>query len=146
MYVALTYVAVSIGALLFLTFIYVIEDVKGDRVFFLGLRNKLDRLLTSILNRIELFMLSLSTGIVRILLHYGAHSVLKQILAFIRSFEQRLEALVQGGVAIEPGDGEMLRIPQVQVRVDESERRRCPNSLTDRSPERRSWSHSQTTC
>jgi hypothetical protein len=95
MYVALTYVAVSIGALLFLTFVYVVEDVKGDRVFFLGLRDKLDVLLTRVLKRIELFMLSLSTGFVRILLHYGAHSVLKRILAFIRSLEQRLEELVR---------------------------------------------------
>jgi hypothetical protein len=95
MYVALTYVAVSIGALLFLTFVYVVEDVKGNRVFFIGIRDKIDSLLSRGLRRIELFMFSLSTGFVRILLHYGAHSVLKRVLAFIRSLEERLEELVR---------------------------------------------------
>ncbi|MFM2381760.1 MAG: hypothetical protein RLZZ76_527 [Candidatus Parcubacteria bacterium] len=95
MIVALTYVGVSIGALLLLTFVYVVEDIKGDRVFFLSLRDKLDAFFMRVLRKIELFMFSLSTGFVRILLHYGAHSILKRTLAFIKTLEVRVEELVR---------------------------------------------------
>jgi hypothetical protein len=95
MIVALTYVAISFGVLLLLTFVYVVEDIKGERVFLVGVRDKLDILFVRILRKIELFMFSLSNGFVRLLLHYGAHSILKRILAFVRKLEMRIEELVR---------------------------------------------------
>jgi len=95
MVIALTYVAVSIGMLGLLTFVYVVEDNKGKRIFLLGLRTKLDRFLTLILQKIERIMFSFTNGFMRLLLHYGAHSVLKRVLALIRRLETKVEELVR---------------------------------------------------
>jgi hypothetical protein len=95
MIVALIYVGVSIGVLLLLTFVYVVEDIKGERVFLLSLRAKLDAFFVYVLRRIELMMFSFSNGVVRLLLHYGAHTILKRVLAFIRGLEVRVEELVR---------------------------------------------------
>ena len=105
MIVALTYVAISIGVLLLLTFVYVVEDAKGERFFFLKARAKLDTFLSQVLHRVELFMFSLSNSIVRLLLHYGAHSILKRMLAVIRSLEEKVEDLVRRNRRIAKGIG-----------------------------------------
>jgi hypothetical protein len=95
MVAALTYVLVSIVVLIVLTFVYVIEDRKGERVFLLAYRQKLDEWISKAIALIERFMFSLSNGVVRLLLHYGAHSILKRVLAFIQNLEERVEDLVR---------------------------------------------------
>jgi hypothetical protein len=93
MTVALTYVLVSIIVLFILTFVYVIEDIKGKRVFFLSARDKFDTLLTRVVSTIEKLMASLTSGFVRLLLHYGAHSILKRLLLTLRTLEGKVEQL-----------------------------------------------------
>jgi hypothetical protein len=95
MIVALTYVGISLAVLAMLTFVYVIEDHKGERIFLLNHRDKLDGLLRKGIGKIESLMFSLTNNVVRLLLHYGAHSVLKRALAFIKSAEEKVEALVR---------------------------------------------------
>ncbi len=95
MFVAFTYVGVSLAILIVLTFVYVLEDIKGERIFFLKFRDILDEYLRKALAKIELFMFSLTNGVVRLLLHYGAHSILKRALASIRTLESRVEELLR---------------------------------------------------
>jgi hypothetical protein len=94
MFLALTYVAISIIVLLVLTFVYVIEDHKGERVFLLSHRDKLDSLLRKGIGKIESLMFSLTNNVVRLLLHYGAHSVLKnrRIAKSISALREKKEA------------------------------------------------------
>lgn len=95
MVVALTYVAFSLVALALLTFVYVVEDIKGKRVFLLSLRVKLDSLLLMLLRKFQQVAFSFTNGFMRLLLHYGAHSVLKRVLALIRKLEMKVEELVR---------------------------------------------------
>jgi hypothetical protein len=95
MVLALTYVAGSFITLLVLTFIYVVEDIRGKRVFLVSLRTKLDALLALALVKIEKFMYSFTNGFMRLMLHYGAHSILKRVLAVIRRLEAKVEDLVR---------------------------------------------------
>jgi hypothetical protein len=95
MVLALTYVAGSFITLLVLTCIYVIEDIKGKRVFLLSFRTKLDAFLALLLVKIEKFMYSFTNGFMRLMLHYGAHSILKRVLAVIRKLEVKVEDLVR---------------------------------------------------
>jgi len=95
MIVALTYVAGSSIILILLTFIYVIEDFKGKRVFFVGFRAFLDKVLTACKVQLAKITSFFTNGFMRLLLHYGAHSLLKGVLAWLRALEKRVEDLVR---------------------------------------------------
>ncbi len=95
MSVALIYVAGSLVFLTLLTVVYVIEDKKGERVFLVGARSAFDRSLTWILSKIFAVGSYFGNSVVRLLLHYGAHSILKRILSGLRSLEKRVEDLVR---------------------------------------------------
>ena len=95
MVLALTYVACSFLTLMVLTFVYVVEDIKGKRIFLLATRTKFDVLLARGLVKIEQFMYSLTNGFMRLMLHYGAHSILKRVLAGIRKLEAKVEDLAR---------------------------------------------------
>lgn len=95
MVIALTYVVGSVAILTLLTFVYVIEDIQGKRVFLTSLRLKLDGVAVFILTKLSAVISFFTNGFVRLLLHYGAHSVLKRILNFIRKLEKKVEDLVR---------------------------------------------------
>lgn len=95
MIVALTYVGVSVAVLAVLTFIYVVEDIKDRRIFFIGLRTRLDAFFSFVLLKLSRFISFFTHGFMRILLHYGAHTVLKRVLAGLRKLEKRVEDLVR---------------------------------------------------
>ena len=95
MVAALTYVAVSVVILVVLTSIYVIEDIKDRRIFFLRFRAALDRLFVLLLAKLSEFISFFTHGFMRVLLHYGAHTILKRVLATLRTLEKRVEDLVR---------------------------------------------------
>lgn len=95
MVIAFVYVGCSILALLVLTIVYTIEDVKGKRVFLVGVREALDRFLTAFIQKISLWLYGFAHGFMRLLFHYGAHSILKRVLSGIRGLEARVENLVR---------------------------------------------------
>ena len=109
MIIALSYVGVSITVLLLLTVVYVIEDNKGHRVFLVSLREKCDNLLALLVARFEKIAFSFTRGFMRLLLHYGAHSILKRMLAFIRALETRVEHLVRQNRKVAKDIGGSLR-------------------------------------
>jgi hypothetical protein len=92
-----------------LTFIYVVEDIKGHRVFFMRFRTVLDALLVRTVGKIESFMFSFTNGFMRLLLHYGAHSILKRILAVIRRLETKVEELVRHNRKVAKDIGDAIR-------------------------------------
>ena len=95
MILALTYVACSFLTLMVLTFVYVVEDIKGKRIFLLSTRIKFDTVLALGLVKIEQFMYSFTNGFMRLMLHYGANSILKRVLAVIQKLEAKVEDLVR---------------------------------------------------
>ena len=95
MVTALTYLGVSLGICLFLTLLYVIEDVKGQRVFLKRAREKLDAVFLKILEKLFACTSFFTHGFMRLLLHYSAHKVLKQILLTLKHLEQKVENLVR---------------------------------------------------
>lgn len=95
MVIAFVYVGCSVLALLVLTIVYTIEDVKGKRVFLVGAREALDRFLNAFLRKISLWLFGFVHGFMRLLFHYGAHSILKRVLSGIRGLEARVENLVR---------------------------------------------------
>jgi hypothetical protein len=95
MVAALTYVGVSVAVLLFLTFVYVVEDIKGKRVFLTRTRSLFDVLLLGIIVKLSAVVSFFTHGFMRVLLHYGAHTVLKRVLAALRTLEKRVEDLVR---------------------------------------------------
>ena len=95
MVIAFVYVGCSVVALLLLTVVYTIEDVKGKRIFMVGARESLDRFLNAFSLKISRFVYGFAHGFMRLLFHYGAHSVLKRVLAGIRRLEVRVENLVR---------------------------------------------------
>lgn len=95
MVLALTYVGISVATLLVLTFLYVLEDIHGGRVFLVRARTKLDELLVRMRITIETWFALFVAGFMRLLFHYGAHSILKRILATIQRLEGAVEELVR---------------------------------------------------
>jgi len=95
MTIALTYVGISFAALLLLTILFVIEDIKGTRVFLVRFRAFLDSLLLQIAAKMQKWFSFFTTGFMRILFHYGAHTVLNRILAGLKRMELRVEELVR---------------------------------------------------
>jgi hypothetical protein len=109
MIIALTYMAISIGSLLLLTVVYVVEDKKGHRVFLVSPREKLDSLLGKLMLQFERIAFSFTRGFMRLLLHYGAHSILKRTLALIRRLEAKVELLVRQNRKVAKDIGGTLR-------------------------------------
>lgn len=109
MIIALTYVGISLGTLLVLTVFYILEDRKGNRIFLTYFRNKLDAFLFLFVQKIKQWAAIFTTGFMRILFHYGAHSILKRLLATIRGLEARLEELVRKNRKVARGLGEKTR-------------------------------------
>lgn len=95
MVIAFVYVGCSVLALLVLTVVYTIEDVKGKRVFLVGVREAMDRFLNAFLQKISVWLYGFAHGFMRLLFHYGAHSILKRVLSGIRGLEARVENLVR---------------------------------------------------
>lgn len=95
MIVALTYVGISVLVLLLLTVLYVVEDIQGKQVFMVQLRSRFDALLYVALSKLQQWISVFTTGFMRILFHYGAHSILKRLLATLRTLEGRVEHLVR---------------------------------------------------
>lgn len=95
MVTALVYVGCSLVALILLTFIYVVEDIQGKRIFLLKTRDKLDTFFRWMLSKIDSALFFFSNNFMRLLLHYGAHTILKRILFWLRTLEKRVEDLVR---------------------------------------------------
>jgi membrane protein implicated in regulation of membrane protease activity len=95
MVAALTYVGVSVAVLLLLTFVYVVEDMKGKRIFLARARSWFDILLLGFIAKLSVVISFFTHGFMRILLHYGAHTVLKRVLNTLRNLEKRVEDLVR---------------------------------------------------
>lgn len=95
MTIALTYVGISFVALLLLTVLFVIEDAKGERVFLVRFREFLDFIILQIVLKIQKWFSIFTTGFMRVLFHYGAHTVLNRILAGLKKMELRVEELVR---------------------------------------------------
>lgn len=95
MIAVLTYVGVSVAVLLLLTFVYVVEDIKGKRIFFTRVRSWFDILLLGIIAKLSVVVSFFTHGFMRVLLHYGAHTILKRVLNTLRNLEKRVEDLVR---------------------------------------------------
>ena len=95
MIVALTYVGGSFITLILLTIVYAVEDAKGRRIFFATLREKIDRTLISLSHKISSWFFGFGHGFMRLLFHYGAHSILKRVLSALQGLEFRVEDLVR---------------------------------------------------
>ena len=95
MVLALAYVGGSIAVLLLLSLLYVIEDIKGTRIVLPRAREAFDRALLFMRQQLKASLLFFTHGFMRLLLHYGAHTVLKRLLSTLRSLEGRVEELVR---------------------------------------------------
>ncbi len=95
MIIALTYVGISVLVLLLLTVLYVVEDIQGKQVFLVQTRARFDMLLYMLLAKLQKWVSVFTTGFMRVLFHYGAHSILKRILSMLRRLEARVEHLVR---------------------------------------------------
>lgn len=95
MVAALTYVGVSSAVLAVLTVVYIIEDIRGKRVVIPRTRAALDRGLQRFLAKFSEVSRFFTHGFVRLLLHYGAHTILKRVLTTLRNWEQKVEAMVR---------------------------------------------------
>ncbi len=92
---ALTYVGCSVTILVLLTFIYAVEDKKGHRVFLVRFRELLDKFLFAVKQKFSATGSYFNNSLMRLLLHYGAHSILKRVLNALRRLEERVENLVR---------------------------------------------------
>jgi len=95
MIAALIYVGCSVLFLTLLTLVYAIEDKKGQRIFLVGFRATLDKVFLFIKRKFSAVGTYFSNSLMRLLLHYGAHSILKRILNALRRLEARVEDLVR---------------------------------------------------
>ena len=95
MVAALTYVGVSMCVLAALTIVYVLEDIKGQRIFLQSARLWLDKALLALYARFSSIVSFFTHGFMRVLLHYGAHTILKRVLSALRKLEKRVEDLVR---------------------------------------------------
>jgi hypothetical protein len=95
MIAALIAFACSCGLLLLLILLYTAEDIRGRRIFLSGARSLFDRILLSSLAALRHLRDAFNNSFMRLLLHYGMHSILKRILAALRHFEKRVEDLVR---------------------------------------------------
>jgi len=95
MLAALTYVGISVAVVLVLTVVYVFEDLRGRRLFLTAAREALDRFIAAILQLLRRVTRFFTHGFVRLLLHYGAHTLLKRILNTLRNWEHKVEELVR---------------------------------------------------
>ncbi len=85
----------SIAVLLLLTLLYVVEDIQGRRILLPRVRESFDRALAFIQQHIQKATSFFTHGFMRLLLHYGAHTILKRLLTALRALESRVEELVR---------------------------------------------------
>ena len=90
----LTYLGCSALVLVILTTLYIIEDASGHRVVLPRLRGHLDAVCNAVARKLSISGVLFGKGFLRLLFHYGAHSLLKRILLMLRSWEQKIETLV----------------------------------------------------
>lgn len=91
---ALTYLGCSVLALVLLTTLYIVEDIKGHRILLVRARSLLDTVCNSVARKLSVSGVLFGKGFVRLLFHYIAHTVLKRFLLVLRAVEQKVEALV----------------------------------------------------
>lgn len=85
------YVVLSGVVLLLLLTLYVIEDVKGKRIFLRRPRFVLDCLVEYVYVQIISGATYFVGRVFKFLLHHGIQTLLKNILKFVKSFEGKLE-------------------------------------------------------
>lgn len=95
MILALIYVGISVVILALLSFVYVLEDIQGRRILLPRVRERFDAFLVRLLAKGTEVRLFFTHGFLRLLLHYGVHSILKRIQAALRRVEKYIEALVR---------------------------------------------------
>lgn len=88
-------VACSVAILIVLIGIYVVEDKKDKRIFLSGFRSYLDRACVSLSSYIAKVGGFFGNRFVRLLLHYGLHSILRRLLSFLQKMEKNVEELAR---------------------------------------------------
>ncbi len=89
------YLISSTVVFLLLVLLYILEDRRGDRLLLSSLRSRLDRGLLYIKRQIIIRSGVTLQQIVKFLLHHGIQTVLRKMLRFVRSIEERLEVLLR---------------------------------------------------
>ena len=95
MQTALMWVGGSAIVVCALLVFYSFEDRKGERIVFPRFRHMLDHLVETLgrsLLRAGDFM---GGRFLRLLIHYGLHTILKRLLLFLRSLEAKVEEIIR---------------------------------------------------
>lgn len=95
MVTALTIFGGSVAVLALLIVIYSIEDSKGERVFLRTFRGMLDRGILAIIAAFGTATRFFTHSFMRLLLHYGLHTILSRLLNTLRDMEKKVEELVR---------------------------------------------------
>lgn len=132
MFTALVYLGSSLLMLLLLSFFYAYEDRRGGRVFLVGLRNLLDRLLSGLYHFLVRVSKAFGTSFLSLLLHYGAYRLLKRILLWVKGFEHRLESMVRQNKAV----AREYRAERERNHLDEIADHKYESALTEKQKDR----------
>lgn len=97
---ALMYLGGSTLLLIILGLFYSFEDRRGSRVLLVGLRGLVDSFLLSIQGFLSHTWDKFVTRFVKLLFHYGAHQLLKQVLQSVRRFESKIEEMLKRNKAV----------------------------------------------
>ena len=95
MLTALSIFGGSVVVLALLIVVYSIEDSKGERVFLRSFREMLDRGLIGLVFLARSGVTFFTHSFMRLLLHYGLHTILSRILNALRDMEKKVEELVR---------------------------------------------------
>jgi hypothetical protein len=95
MLTALSIFGGSVVVLALLIIVYSLEDSKGERVFLRSFREALDSGLLWMMRKMRSLVTFFTHSFMRLLLHYGLHTILSRILNALRDMEKKVEELVR---------------------------------------------------
>lgn len=133
MLAALLYVGGSVVVLVLLTGIYTLEDIRNRRIVLVRLRESFDIILQRIAVKLGNGKSFFTHGFMRLMLHYGAHTILKRLLTTLRRMESRVEELVRKNRRV----AKDIRAAKVKNHLDEIAQHKQEVALSEEEKEER---------
>lgn len=131
MFEALTYVGYSVGILLILTVLFIVEDRKGTKVVAVRVRNVLDAVLGKLAIKGSTHGYFFGKGFARLVFHYSMHGVLKRFLQFLKKWEQRVETMLHRNRTV----AKQIQGEKQRTHLDEIADHKSETALTDSEKE-----------
>lgn len=132
MFVSLYVFLGSIVSLILYMLFLKAENIQGRRLFLVGLRLKLDNLLTNIFSALSKFSNFISGKVIRLSIHFIVHQVLVIILSILKFLESHISKLQWRNRIL----ARRVRLTETKNHLDLIAEHQEENALTDKEKQK----------